>query len=80
MSISLQELSDLVKSALGARGMDGDVAGVSPSEGDGCYAEVLLSLSKGSQSRRLSIGLPREAPISELRDRIAQQLDAEVRR
>jgi hypothetical protein len=70
--LNLEELAKLVEEVARERRLDVRVVGVTPTEGDGTYAEVVVA---GQDDRvPLSIGLRRDAPVGELRDQIASNL------
>jgi hypothetical protein len=76
MSLNLDQLAELVARAVQQRGLDAEVVGVTPAEGDGCYAEVILDVADGAASRRLSVGVQRDAAPDEVCRRIIETIDA----
>ena len=62
MTLNLQELGQLVRTVARERRLDAEVLGVTPTEGDGHYAEVLIDLSSPSTAaQRVSLGFQRDA-------------------
>lgn len=51
---------------------------MTPSEGDGCYTEVILKVRDGSSARRVALGLQRDAATDDLRTRISEGLMANL--
>jgi hypothetical protein len=75
MPLELDDLTRLVQRVAGEHEVRADIVGVTASEGDGCYAEVLVALPE--RHERVSIGLQRNADIPDLRRRIAKGLGVE---
>ena len=70
--LNLTELAKLVEDVARERRLEVRVVGVTPTEGDGTYAEVVVAGQNDCVP--LSIGLRRDAPVRELRDQIASNL------
>jgi hypothetical protein len=76
MTLKLEELGQLVRTVARERRLDAEVLGVTPTEGDGHYAEVLIDLSNtSSAAERVSLGFQRDAAVQDLRRQIASGLD-----
>ena len=76
MTLKLEELGQLVRTVARERRLDAEVLGVTPTEGDGHYAEVLIDLSNTSAAaQRVSLGFQRDAAVQDLRRQIAIGLD-----
>jgi len=76
MTLNLEELGRLVRTVARERRLDAEVLGVTPTEGDGHYAEVLIDLlNPNSAAQRVSLGLQRDAAVQDLRTQIASGLD-----
>jgi hypothetical protein len=71
MSLTLEQLAQLVEDVARERRLDVRVVGVTRTEGSGTYAEVVVARPRDSP---LSIGLRRDDSIPELRRRIASDL------
>ena len=75
--MDLQDLATLVEEVGRDLGITAEVAGVMPSEGDGCYAEVIADIARpGADVRRISLGLQRDGLVETLRRQVAQELTA----
>lgn len=81
MPLDLNELKELVNEVARERKLDADVIGVTTTEGDGCYAEAIVDI-RGAEGgdRRVSVGLQRDAPTSELRAKIGGSFDRALSR
>ena len=76
MTLNLQELGQLVRTVARERRLDAEVLGVTPTEGDGHYAEVLIDvLSLSTAAQRVSLGFQRDAAVQDLRTQIASGLE-----
>ena len=75
MPIKLEQLGELVTTIANERDISATLVAVLPGQGEGCYTEVILDVLDGPTSRRVSIGLQRDADAPGLRTRIADQLD-----
>ena len=76
MTLNLQELGQLVRTVARERRLDAEVLGVTPTEGDGHYAEVFIDiLNPCTASQRVSLGFQRDAAVQDLRTQIAASLD-----
>ena len=75
MPIKLEQLGELVTRIASERDISATVVAVLPGQGDGCYTEVILDVLDGPTSRRVSIGVQRDADARGLRTRIADELD-----
>ena len=75
MPIKLEQLGELVTRIASERDISATVVAVLPGQGEGCYTEVILDELDGPTSRRVSIGLQRDADARGLRTRIADELD-----
>lgn len=71
-TLSLDELGKLVEDVARERRVDARVVGVTPTGGDGTYAEVLIA--RGDDLSPLSIGVRRDDAVSDLRREIAARL------
>ena len=78
MSMNLEQLAELVTTVVRDRKIAAEVVGVMPGEGDGCYTEVILDVRDGSSTRRLALGVHRDAAADELRTRISEGLAANL--
>jgi len=78
MTMTLEQLADLVTTVIRDRNIPAEVVGVTPSEGDGCYTEVILKVRDGSSARRVALGLQRDAATDDLRTRISEGLMANL--
>ena len=76
MPIKLEQLGELVTTIASERDIGTTVVAVLPGQGEGCYTEVILDVLDGPTSRRVSIGVQRDADARDLRTRIADELDA----
>ena len=75
MSVNLGELRTIVKEVALEHRLSADVVGVVPSEGDGEYAEVVLSIvGCDAQPCRMSLGVARDASPAQLRAHVAGKL------
>jgi hypothetical protein len=76
MRLNLEKLSELVRTVAHEHRIDAEIIGVTPSEGDGAYSEVILDCSGVDlESQRISIGVARDAEPDDLRRQVAQRLD-----
>jgi hypothetical protein len=76
MTLNLEELGQLVRTIARERRLDAEVIGVTPTGGDGCYAEVLIDIGNPStDAQRVSLGFQRDAAVQELRTQIASGLE-----
>jgi len=75
MPIKLEQLGELVTTIANERDISATLVAVLPGQGEGCYTEVILDVLDGPTSRRVSIGVQRDADARELRTRIADELD-----
>jgi hypothetical protein len=76
MPLELEELAGLVTSVAEEHGLTVAIVGVTPTGGNGNYAEVLVNVVSYVGANRLSIGLHRDASVTALRRVIAAQLDS----
>ena len=76
MTLNLEELGQLVRTVARERRLDAEVLGVTPTGGDGCYAEVLIDIvNPSTDAQRVSLGFQRDAAVQDLRTQIASGLD-----
>jgi hypothetical protein len=79
--LSLEELGRLVSDVSSEHKLGVEVVGVTRSEGEGQYAEVLVTLrDRHARRRRVSLGLERSAAVVDLRERILEKLRARIAR
>jgi hypothetical protein len=80
MAVNLRELTVIVTDVAREHSIQADVVGVLPSEGDGDYTEVVMSLvGCRAEPCRVTFGVGRGASPSELRAQVADKLVAHVR-
>jgi len=79
--LSLDELGRLVSDVSREHKLGVEVVGVTRSEGEGQYAEVIVTLrDRHARRRRVSLGLQRGAAVVDLKKRILEKLRARIAR
>lgn len=76
MAMTLDEIADVVRGVARDCAIDVDVVGVTRSEGDAAYIEVLLDVRA---TGRLAVGLDGNGPLDDLQAEIASKLDGAIR-
>jgi hypothetical protein len=80
MTLPLQDLARLANEAARASGSDVDVVGVMRSEGEGDYAEVILTIRHCTPAPcQIVIGFDRGAPETQVRERLAEKIADHLR-
>ncbi len=75
--MTLDEIVTLARDVVRECEFDADVVGVTRSEGDPAYVEVLVDLRRGGG--RVAVGLDGDQDVDDLRANIAGRLDAVMR-
>ena len=80
MTLSLEDLARVAKEAARSAGSDVDVLGVMRSEGEGDYAEVILTIRHcPSDPCQIVIGFDRGSPESVVRARLEEKIAEHIR-